>query len=107
MDNTQTATDVETAPTTERTLPANAIRHPKCGGWWTGLGRSHCPVCCRTFSCDSAADKHRTGTHGVDRRCANPADVGLAARTKPYGQLWGWPGNDDYDPAARRHADAA
>lgn len=88
-------------------LPANAITHPPCSQWWTGLGRSHCAVCCHTFSCDSAADRHRIGTFGVDRRCANPADVGLVARVKPYGDLWGWPSSDNYDPASRRESEEA
>lgn len=76
-------------------LPSNAIRHPACGGWWTGAGRSHCPACCRTFSCDSAADRHRVGAFGVDRRCADPASVGLVPRERPYGVLWGHPGPDE------------
>lgn len=82
-------------------LPANAITHP-CGSWWTGLRRSHCAGCHETFSCESAADKHRIGTFGEDRRCAPPAEVGLIARTQPYGDLWGWPSSDGYDLASRR-----
>lgn len=78
--------------TPKTTLPLNAITHPKCGGWWSGLSRAHCPACCRTFSCDSAADKHRQGRHGIDRRCVDPATVGLVAVDKPYGQLWQNPG---------------
>lgn len=85
-------------------LPATAITHT-CGQWWTGLGRSHCPSCHLTFSCDSAADKHRIGAFGVERRCAHPATVGLVARTKTYGDLWGWPASDDYDPASRRESE--
>lgn len=72
-------------------LPPNAIRHPACGGWWTGLSRAHCPACCRTFSTDSAASKHRIGKYGVDRRCTDPASVGLVAHEKPYGLLWSTP----------------
>ncbi|GAA0453926.1 hypothetical protein ACFQ2B_27705 [Streptomyces stramineus] len=68
--------------------PLNAIKHPKCGRWWTGLGRAHCPACCRTFSCDSAADKHRTGRYGKDRRCVDPATTGLVATAKPWGEMW-------------------
>jgi hypothetical protein len=47
-----------------------------------------------TFSCDSAADKHRVGKHGIDRRCADPADVGLVPVDKPFGTLWQNPGPD-------------
>lgn len=91
----------DTAPTIQASRPASAIPC-HCGAWWTGLGRSHCPACHLTFSCDSAADKHRIGTFGIDRRCAHPADVGLVARTKPYGDLWGWPTSDAYNLASRR-----
>lgn len=94
----------ETAPTPEQPRPANAIPC-SCGAWWTGLGRAHCPACHRTFSCDSAADKHRIGAFGIDRRCAHPSAVGLVARTKTYGDLWGWPSSDTYDPASRRESE--
>lgn len=82
--------------------PANAIVHGECDRWWTGVGRAHCaaPGCHLTFSGDSAAEKHRVGTPGVDRRCVDPASVGLVPREMPYGVLWGWPGPDD-DKAAR------
>lgn len=76
-------------------MPANAIRHPACGSWWTGAGRAHCAACCRTFSSDSAADKHRRGVFGVDRGCVDPASVGLVARERPFGLLWGHPGPDE------------
>jgi hypothetical protein len=72
-------------------VPATAIRHGGCDSWWTGLGRAHCPACCRTFSCDSAAGRHRVGAVGVDRRCVDPASVGLVARAMPFGVLWSWP----------------
>lgn len=74
-------------------IPAGAIRHPACGSVWTGLAKVHCaaPDCCRTFSCESAADRHRVGAFGVNRRCADPATVGLVAKAKPFGVLWSWP----------------
>lgn len=75
-------------------LPAGSIQHLACGQWWTGLSRAHCPACHRTFSCDSAADKHRIGAHGIDRRCADPATVGLIAKPKPWGDMWQNPGID-------------
>lgn len=61
-----------------------------CGAWWTGHTRAHCaaPGCHRTFSTDSAADRHRQGRFGIDRRCVDPATVGLVAVNKPYGVLW-------------------
>ncbi len=90
-------TDMQTpeAASEPQTLPIGAITCP-CGAWWTGLGRAHCaaPGCHRTFSTDSAADKHRVGKFGVDRRCADPATVGLVAVVRPYGELWQHPGSD-------------
>jgi len=83
-------------PTPNTPLPPNALRHPKCGNWWTGQTRAHCPACCRTFSCDSAANKHRVGRHGIDRHCVDPATVGLVAVDKPYGVLWQNPGGDPW-----------
>jgi hypothetical protein len=80
-------------PAPPPTLPAGAITHP-CGAWWTGLSRAHCGACHRTFSCDSAADKHRIGKHGADRRCTNPATVGLVPVTKPWGVMWQNPAPD-------------
>lgn len=75
-------------------LPYSAIKHPSCGQWWTGPSRAHCPACHRTFSCDSAADRHRKGTHGIDRRCVDPAGVGLVAVAKPWGEMWQNPAPD-------------
>lgn len=66
--------------------PANAIWHGQCGRWWTGAERSHASCCHETFSSLSAFDAHRKGA-----RCNPPASVGLIARTKPFGALWGWP----------------
>ncbi|MGW6703572.1 FDXHR family putative zinc-binding protein [Streptomyces sp. NPDC054956] len=100
MTDLQNQTPAETEPAT---LPANAI-NCSCGAWWTGLTRSHCaaPGCHETFSCESAADKHRIGAFGIDRRCAHPVEVGLTARPKAYGLLWGWPASESYDPASKR-----
>lgn len=81
-------------------IPKTAVRHAACGSWWSGINRAHCAACCRTFSGDSAAEKHRVGTPGVDRHCADPATVGLVAREMPYGILWGWPGPEG-DAAAK------
>jgi hypothetical protein len=72
-------------------IPAYAIVHGACGQWWTGLSRSHCPACHRTFSGETAANRHRSGKHGTDRRCVDPATVGLVAVQKPYGVMWSNP----------------
>lgn len=68
------------------------ITHPACGKSWTGLRRAHCPVCHETFNSDSAADKHRRGAFGVDRRCLPPAEVGLVPSEQPWGTCWATPG---------------
>lgn len=70
------------------------ITHGECGKTWTGLRRAHCPACHETFNSDSAAEKHRTGKPGVDRRCADPATVGLVAVEQPWGTCWQAPGSD-------------
>lgn len=66
--------------------PANAIVHGECGRWWTGAERSHASCCHETFSSLSAFEVHRRGL-----RCNPPETVGLVAREKPFGTLWGWP----------------
>jgi hypothetical protein len=87
---------------TQTPRPAAAVVHGGCGQWWTGVSRAHCPAdgCHRTFSGDSAAERHRVGAPGLDRHCADPATVGLIARQMPFGVLWGWPGPDE-DTAAK------
>lgn len=92
MTDTQTP---EAESTALQPLPAGAITC-SCGAWWTGLSRAHCAAsgCHRTFSCDSAADKHRVGKFGVDRRCVDPATAKLVAVAKPFGELWQNPGPD-------------
>lgn len=67
-------------------VPKNAIVHGACGSWWTGEERSHCGGCCRTFTALTSFERHRKGL-----RCNPPEDVGLVAREKPYGTLWGLP----------------
>lgn len=70
------------------------ISHGACGKTWTGLRRAHCPSCHETFNSDSAAEKHRVGRPGVDRRCVDPATVGLIAVRQPWGECWQAPGSD-------------
>jgi hypothetical protein len=94
--------DIQTETSTQatsRAVPRELITHPKCGTSWSGLGRAHCPACCRTFSCDSAAGQHRKGPYGGGRHCVDPATVGLVAVDKPWGVMWQNPGPD---PAATR-----
>jgi hypothetical protein len=76
-------------------VPRDAIRH-SCGAWWTGLSRAHCaaPECHRTFSSDSAAERHRRTVDG-ERVCVDPETVGLEARAKPWGVCWSFPARED------------
>lgn len=75
------------------------ITHGACGKTWTGANRSHCPACCETFNSETAADKHRKGTFGIDRHCVPPAEVGLIAVEHPWGLCWQTPRSDDRWPA--------
>lgn len=68
--------------------------HGECGKTWTGLRRAHCPSCHITFNSDSAAEKHRVGKPGIDRRCVDPAAVGLVPVEQPWGTCWQAPGSD-------------
>lgn len=70
------------------------ITHGECGKTWTGLRRAHCPSCHVTFNSDSAAEKHRVGRPGIDRRCLPPAEAGLVAVEQPWGTCWQAPGTD-------------
>lgn len=86
-------------------LTPGDITHGKCGKTWTGLSRAHCPSCCETFSRDSAADKHRVGQFGVDRRCADPSSVGLVPHQQPWGVMWSHPSPANGFDHRSRHDD--
>lgn len=47
-----------------------------------------------TFNSDSAAEKHRAGRPGIDRRCLPPADAGLVPVEHSWGTCWQAPGTD-------------
>ena len=68
-----------------------AITHGACGKSWTGITRAHCSGCHETFSTYRVSDKHRTGAFGADRRCVDPASVGLVL----VGGIWRGPGRED------------
>lgn len=78
-------------PTPER---RTMITHGECGKTWTGLRRSHCPSCHETFNSETAAEAHRRGRFGTDRRCIPPADAGLVPVRHPWGVCWQLPGGD-------------
>lgn len=37
--------------------------------------RNQCPTCKKYFNSNGAFDKHRTGAHGVDRRCMTTEEM--------------------------------
>ena len=37
--------------------------------------RCECPTCGEVFRSTAAFDKHRTGKHGIDRRCMTTAEM--------------------------------
>lgn len=52
---------------------------PECGQEFAAKGGGHCRGgayggCCRTFTSNAAADKHRIGEFSVDRRCVADMD---------------------------------
>ena len=40
-----------------------------------GTDRCRCAACGEHFNSTAAFDKHRVGTHGVDRRCSTPDEM--------------------------------
>lgn len=87
-------------------LPNDAITHI-CGAWWTGRSRAHCSAdgCHRTFSCDSAAERHRRGSYEAGRRCVDPSTVGLVPIAKPWGVMWQFPAPEGGHDAVRGAGD--
>lgn len=71
--------------------------HGECGRFWSGLRRQHCPACHETFNSTWAADKHRVGAFGVDRRCLDPQEAGLVAVEHEWGTCWQDSGTADPD----------
>lgn len=65
----------------------------KCCAVFSGRSE-HCTICHRTFTGSTSGDRHRVGTHGVDRRCRSDSElskVGLVINER--GQ-WGFPAAD-------------
>lgn len=58
---------------------------------WRGLKTAHCAACGETFTTVAAFDKHRAGSHTLDRDCLDPATVGLVDVGGAY-PCWGSPG---------------
>lgn len=61
---------------------------PDCGRTWTGKRLEHCKSCHETFSGTSAGDMHRTGRHGVDRRCLTAGEMRERGMTLNQRNAW-------------------
>lgn len=46
-----------------------------------------CSACHLNFATMAAGDGHRVGKFGLDRRCANPVDVGLIKTQNKFGAV--------------------
>ena len=53
--------------------------------------RCMCPTCKEVFSSATGFDKHRKGTQGHDRRCVDPASVGMQISTRGNNTYWTTP----------------
>ena len=50
--------------------------------------RNQCAGCGALFNSSHAFDKHRTGTHGVDRRCRTSEEMAAAGMVLRADGLW-------------------
>jgi hypothetical protein len=59
---------------------------------WLENKEQVCPACHLNFGTTEAGDAHRIGAFGVDRRCANPNEVGLVSVENKFSTLvWRFP----------------
>lgn len=50
--------------------------------------RNQCQGCKEYFNSNTAFDKHRTGKHGVDRRCMTREEMFKAGMVLPEDEFW-------------------
>ena len=50
--------------------------------------RNQCPTCREYFNSNGAFDKHRTGSHGVDRRCRTPEEMQVKGMSLRKDGFW-------------------
>ena len=50
--------------------------------------RNQCPQCGEYFNSTAAFDKHRTGTHGVDRGCLKVSEMAAKGMAKNSEGWW-------------------
>ena len=53
-----------------------------------GNQRNQCQGCKQYFNSNGAFDKHRTGKHGVDRRCMTPDEMIAKGMSKNKKDMW-------------------
>lgn len=61
--------------------------------------RNQCPSCSLYFNSTFAFDKHRTGKHGVDRRCMTMEEMLAAGMAQRADGFWISARNPDYAEA--------
>ncbi len=54
---------------------------------WLENREQVCSTCHLNFATTEAGDAHRIGAFGVDRRCANPNEVGLVSVKNKFSTL--------------------
>ena len=64
-----------------------------------GKQRNQCPGCDQYFNSNTAFDWHRTGKHGVDRRCMTPEEMTAKGMMINYAGFWA---TKSYDPKIKR-----
>ena len=66
-------------------------RNPRTKQWLENREQV-CPACYENFGTTEAGAAHRIGAFGVDRRCANPNEVGLVLVKNNFSTLvWRFP----------------
>lgn len=58
--------------------------------------RNQCQGCKQYFNSNTAFDKHRTGEHGVDRRCRTPQEMTALGMLVNHAGFWITEKRDDY-----------
>ena len=59
-------------------------------------GRNQCPSCNQYFNSNTAFDKHRTGQHGVNRRCRTTEEMTALGMLVNHAGFWITEKRNDY-----------
>lgn len=59
-------------------LPTGETHCRRCHAGWRGTRAAHCPMCHRTFTSDTAAQRHKR-TDGGHLSCSDPATLTVKA----------------------------